>query len=348
MKFAVLGLTVLVCLPALGAEDITPRVGLIEIFGTHKVSESKILNAIALRPGDPIPSRGDLEAQLDRVPGITGSRVEAVCCANSNPILYIGVEERDQPHLEYHPEPSGDATLPGDIETKYDALLDAIAGSVRGRNADEDLTNGYSLMADTEARELQQQLVQLVPANMKQIDDVLHNSADPEQRAAAAYALQYGPHTGREAQLVGDDLQYALQDRDDNVRRNAILSIRAVLVGANIHPEQDIHIEPTWFVELMNSAVWSDRHDAALALLTLTEKRDPDTLQLIRQRALSSVIEMARWHDLEHALPGFLLAGRLAGMSDAEIQNAWDSGDRDPVLKAAMKAPKTRMSAALQ
>ncbi len=131
-----------------------------------------------------------------------------------------------------------------------------------------------------------------------------------------------------------------MRDADGNVRRNAILSIKAVLVGARLHPDQDLRIEPTWFVELLNSAVWSDRHDAALALLTLTENRDADTLQLIRERALPSVIEMARWHDLQHALPGFLLAGRLAGLSDQQIQSAWDSGNREDVLKQAIKAAK--------
>jgi hypothetical protein len=49
-------------------------------------------------------------------------------------------------------------------------------------------------------------------------------------------------------------------------------------------------------------------------------------------------MEMARWHDLEHALPAFILAGRLAGLDDKAIQEAWVSGNRDPVLKKALKA----------
>lgn len=340
MKFVVLfGLAAGLCI-SLSAEDITPRVGMIEIFGAHRVSQSKILHAIDLKPGDPIPSRGDLEEQVDKVPGVTASRVEAVCCVNANPILYIGVEERGDPHVEYHSDPTGDAALPASIQTKYDALLDAIAASLRGKNADEDLTNGYSLMADPEARQIQEDLIPLVGANLKQIHAVLHESADPDARAAAAYVLQYGPQVGSEAAQVGNDLQYALRDLNDNVRRNAILAIKAILVGRSLHPDRDVQIEPTWFVELMNSAVWSDRHDAAQALLTLTDKRDPELLDRIRERALPSVIEMARWHDLQHALPGFLLAGRLAGMSDEQIQNAWDSGDRDQVLKLAAKPIK--------
>jgi hypothetical protein len=119
------------------------------------------------------------------------------------------------------------------------------------------------------------------------------------------------------------------------VRKNAMISLRAVMVGARLHPEQQIRIEPTWFVELMNSMVWSDRHNASLALLTLTDKRNPEALDLLRTRALYSVIEMARWHDLSHALPGFILAGRLAGMDEKDIQAAWLNGQREPVLQRA-------------
>ena len=35
--------------------------------------------------------------------------------------------------------------------------------------------------------------------------------------------------------------------------------------------------------------------------------------------ALAAVVEMARWQDLRHALPAFILAGRLAGLDEAEI-----------------------------
>jgi hypothetical protein len=132
-------------------------------------------------------------------------------------------------------------------------------------------------------------------------------------------------------------LQYALQDQEDTVRENAMRALKAVAVGARLHPEQQIRIEPTWFVELMNSVVWSDRRNASLALVNLTDKRDPETLGLLRERALSSVVEMARWHDLEHALPGFILAGRLAGLNDKQIQDAWISGNRESVLRQAMK-----------
>jgi hypothetical protein len=324
------------------AEDITPRVGSIEIYGTRKVSVQKIRLAAAIKEGDPLPSREDVEDRIDKVPGVLASRVEATCCTGGNMIVYVGVEERNQPHFEFHPAPRGDVSLPPELVDHYRTFLDAVSDSIRGKNADEDLTNGYSLMADPECRRLQQAFIPFAERDLALLDRVLRESADSEQRTMAAYLLQYAPRNPRAARVMINALQYALQDQEDNVRENAMRSLRAVAVGAKLHPEQQIHIEPTWFIELMNSVVWSDRHNATLALVNLTDKGDPDTLALIRERALPSVIEMARWHNLQDALPSFILAGRLAGLDEKEIQDAWISGNREPILQQAMNPKKKR------
>ncbi len=315
--------------------DITPRVGLVEVYGVRKVSPQKIRSALGAKPGDPLPSRGDAEERIDKISGVLVSRVEAACCEGNNMVLYVGVEERDTPHVDYHANPTGDVVLPSDLLSSYHAFLDEVAGSIRGRNADQDLTEGYSLMQDPECRRLQQSFLAPVAANLTLVDSVIRRSADPEQRAAAAYLLQYAPRGPHESKIMIDSLQYALLDGDDNVRENAMRSLRAVAVGARLHPDQQIRIEPTWFVELMNSVVWSDRRDATEALVNLTENHDPDTLALLRERALPSVVEMARWHDMTYALPAFILAGRLAGLDETGIKSAWVTGDREAVLKKA-------------
>ena len=153
----------------------------------------------------------------------------------------------------------------------------------------------------------------------------------------AAYVLQYGPRGPRTSSQLVNDLQYALQDVDDTVRANAIRALTAMYVGSTLHPDQGVVIQPTWFVELLNSVAWSDRHNAAVALVDMTDKRDPDTLQTIRERALASLVEMARWHDLSHALPAFILVGRLAGIPEKQIQDAWVNSDREEVIKQALR-----------
>jgi hypothetical protein len=108
-------------------------------------------------------------------------------------------------------------------------------------------------------------------------------------------------------------------------------------VLAKLDPSSDIRISPTWFIEMLNSLSWSDRHRALWALQTLTDSRDPLVLDQLRTRALDALIDMARWKTLSHALPAFILLGRVAGMPEPEIQAAWTRGDRDTVIAAARK-----------
>jgi hypothetical protein len=217
----------------------------------------------------------------------------------------------------------------------YRRFLDEVEDSMRGKNADEDLTNGYSLMADPDCRSIQTGFLQSVATDLPNIAKVVRDSSDVEQRAAAVYLLQYAPRGPRTTPVMMNGIQWALQDDDDTVRESAMNSLRAVMVGAKLHPDQEIHVEATWLVALMNSVVWSDRFHASQVLAALTESPNPEVLDLLRSRALPSVLEMARWHDLKHALPAFMLAGRLAGMSDSQIQQAWVSENREAVLEAA-------------
>ncbi len=332
-------LSLALCLGA-RADDITPRIGSIEIYGVHKSQVQKIRTAIGAQEGDPLPSPGDTEDRIDKVSGVLASRVQAECCSGKNMILYIGVEERDEPHLEYHPTPEGKVELPAALLESYHKFLEELSGSLRSGNADEDLTNGYSLMADPACRELQQGFIAAAEQNLPLLDQVVRNSSDPDQRTAAAYILQYAPRGAHTTNVMVDALQYALRDSEGSVRENAMRSLKAVTVGARVHPEQQIRIEPTWLIELMNSMVWSDRRNASLALVDLTEDHDIGALSLLRERALTSVLEMAQWRDLRHALPGFILAGRLAGLNENEIKQAWVSGDRQTVVEEAQSPKK--------
>ena len=89
-----------------------------------------------------------------------------------------------------------------------------------------------------------------------------------------------------------------------------------------------IRISPTWFVEMLNSIVLSDRTHATLALINLTDSRTAATLDLLRERALHSLVEMAQWNSLRYALPAYILLGRVGGLSEPQIQTSWTKGDR--------------------
>ena len=44
---------------------------------------------------------------------------------------------------------------------------------------------------------------------------------------------------------------------------------------------------------------------------------------MLKDRALDSMVDMARWKHLPHALPAFILIGRIHGVPEDEIQKAW-------------------------
>jgi hypothetical protein len=61
-----------------------------------------------------------------------------------------------------------------------------------------------------------------------------------------------------------------------------------------------------------------------------------DEKQLQRE-AVAPLVEMARWTSAGHALAAFMILGRIAGYSDKAAQGAWDGGEREAVISAALK-----------
>jgi hypothetical protein len=218
----------------------------------------------------------------------------------------------------------------------YNRFLEAAQAASRRGSTEEDLTHGHPLMADGSARAIQEMFPALADQNLAQIRSVLRSSGDESQRAMAAYVLVYAT---RKSDVV-NDLQFALKDADAGVRNNAVRSLVALSVLAKLDPSSEIRISPTWFIEMLNSLSWSDRNRALKALQTLTDSRDPLVLDQLRTRALDALIDMARWKTLSHALPAFILLGRVAGMAEPEIQSAWTRDDRDSVISAAKKKAK--------
>ncbi len=325
----------LLALASLHAQDL--RVDVLDFYGLRKVTESQIRKALGVREGDRLPpSKGDAETKLDQIPGVVEAHLEAVCCDGSQTILYVGIEEKGAPHFDLREPPEKEITLPEEIVSTYNRFLDAAQAAARRGTTDEDLTHGHPLMADGPTRAIQEMFPALADQYVEQIREVLRDSSDEAQRAMAAYVLVYA---SRKSSVV-NDLQYALKDADAGVRNNAARSRVALSVLAKLDPKSDVRISATWFIEMLNSLSWSDRNRALWALQTLTDSRDPLVLDQLRTRALDALVDMARWKTLSHALPAFVLLGRVAGMPEPEIQSAWTSGDRDAVIGAARKKSK--------
>ena len=91
---------------------------------------------------------------------------------------------------------------------------------------------------------------------------------------------------------------------------------------------------------MLNSLSFSDRTRALAALEILTSTRNQNVLNQIHENALPALAEMARWKTLAHALPAYVLLGRIAGIPEKEIQDEWSRGDRDTVIAAATRKKK--------
>ena len=112
---------------AAGAQ--TPRVGDINFYGLRKVTAERILSALELKSGDPLPaSKADLEERIEKVPGVAMARVEAVCCEGSDATLFIGIEEKGAPLPALRTAPAGSVTLPQELTDAYREFLSAVAG----------------------------------------------------------------------------------------------------------------------------------------------------------------------------------------------------------------------------
>ncbi len=324
-----LALLVVVC----SAAAQKPVVGDINFYGVHKVSPERILRVIRVHPGDPLPpSKGALEDAISRISGVIMARITAECCNGSATDLFIGIQEKGAPRAEFRSDPAGDVTLPANIVDMYRQYLDAVARAAAAGQAAERLTAGHALSADPQVRAFQGQFVDYAAGHVQPLRDELRRASEPGQRAIAAALIGYEP----KKQAAADELQYALQDPDESVRANALRGLAAIGVFAAQNPALGIKISPTWMVELLNSIVLSDRVEAVRTLLILTDHgAGGEALQLIHDRALPAMVEMAEWKSPRYALPPFLLLGRMAGMPDDEVQRLWKQGDRKAVIDRA-------------
>ncbi len=316
-----------------------PRIGAIEFYGLRKLSPERLLQELKVKEGDPLPaSRIELEEKLEELDGVVGARVEAVCCSKpGQPVLYVGIEEKGSVHFDVRPpfEGSGVPILPGDITTAYRQLIEAMTGAVRTGEAAEDWSRGHSLLVDETSRGWQLRLLQLADPNLEALRQAL-KEGDEEERAIAAYAIGYV----KDKTAVLNDLQLAMRDPGAKVRENALRSLAAFAVLARREPDLGMQVLPTWIVEMLHSLDWSDRQQAMQVLVTLTEVRDPKLMVLLRERSRDTLVEMARWKHLPHALPAYVLLGRSFGMAETEIERTWAADEREKTITAILKAKK--------
>jgi hypothetical protein len=323
---------------AAGLVCAQPRIGVIEVFGAHRVPGERIIKTLGLRPGDPLPkSKVEAEERLEELDGVVQAHLEAWCCQQGRAVLYVGIEERGGPHFELRPAPADESlTLPEEVLAAYEDFATALARATAEGDLAEDLSRGHSLMQNVACRVAQQRLEALAELYEKQLLQAAVAAADPELRAVAAYVAGYA----RDKRAAADALQLALRDPEPAVRRNAARALKGIAYLSLTQGSKELRVQPTWLVEMLNSVVLSDRLEAAEVLAMYVERGDEAAAAQIRERALASLFEMARWQHLPHALPAYWLLGMLGGVPQEELEKAWAAGERENMLARITKQLK--------
>jgi hypothetical protein len=321
-----------------GESDL--RIQVVDFYGLRRVNEADARATLAVKVGDTISLAGggrpavfdESERRLGKLPGIANAHLNLVCCEGSGGIIYVGIEEKDSPAFRFRPTPQGTARLPDDVVKAGQEFLDALTAAVRRGDSAEDISHGQSIMRDPATRAVQMRFIAyaLDPARFR---DVLRNSSDASHRALAAQILGYATN---KRGVIGD-LVYGMSDPSEDVRNNSMRALAVFVRAERRSPLATTHIPPNTFVALLSSPVWSDRNKASMALMELSEGRDPRLFDLLRRRAMLPLVEMARWKSEGHAMPAFTMLGRLAGLSENEIQAAWKQGQREAVIALAVK-----------
>lgn len=339
LKYPVPAALVLSLATALPSAAQLPAVGIIDFYGRRTVPEADLRRALGVAEGDSqLPARAELERRIGAVPGVTGQAVTAVCCEQGRTILYVGIEERARRAPLYRPAPAGPVRLPSDILEAGEALERAWEDAVRRGAADEDRSRGHSLLADPAARAIQERFPALAARDSARLRAVLHGSADPRHRALAAQVLAYVD----DKRTVVPDLVEAMRDPDDGVRNNAMRGLALMAGYGRTVPEAGIRVTAEPFIALAGSLTWTDRNKASLALLELTENRDPALLAALGREALPALADIARWKAPGHALPALLVLGRIAGLTDDATFAASQRNERETVIAAAERASAAR------
>ncbi|MFZ5927723.1 MAG: HEAT repeat domain-containing protein [Acidobacteriota bacterium] len=315
-----------------------PRVGVVEVFGARRVPAERIRKELGVKPGDPLPkSKGEAEERLEAIDGVVRAHLEAWCCEHGQAVLYAGIEERGGVHFELRPVPGDDSiALPEEVVSAYEDFAAALVRATAEGDLEEDLSRGHSLMQNVACRVAQQRLEALAELHEKLLLRAVVEAADPDTRAVAAYVAGYA----RDKAAAARALQMALRDPEPAVRRNAARAMKGIAYLA-LTKGGELRVQPTWFVEMLNSVVLSDRLEAAQVLAMYVERGDEAAAAQIRERALGALLEMARWQHLSHALPAYWLLGMLGGVPQEEMEKAWAAGERERMVARIEKQLRT-------
>ncbi|HEX4147125.1 MAG TPA: hypothetical protein VHY91_26750 [Pirellulales bacterium] len=342
-------------LAAANAGAAEETIATIETYGLGKVNRETVLEAVEISVGQRVPTGEEIaamERKLRAVPGVEEADISLIRVAPQNagpagkkaldaqagntpvPIIYIGIRETGRPGISFRAAPTADAVLAEEIVDTYRRFDAAAAKSFREGHVSGDDSNGYALFGDEATRVIQRQFVPLAKRHYDRLVEVLRTSSQAGHRAKAAWVIGYAADKSKAAA----ELDAAARDPDHVVRNNAMRGLGVILGYAAKHPELSIEAPIDVYLDLLESVEWTDRNKAMAVLGELSAGGNEAVLTKLRERSLPALVEMARWQTEGHALMAYLLVGRIAGVSDEQMFDAWAAGKREEVIARALES----------
>jgi hypothetical protein len=321
------------------AQDLNKpiRIGEIEFFGSAGFDLDRIRKALPLHEGESI-TLSDLKLRvkplnqaITQAIGKPATDIAPGCCDDRGDwMIYIGLPGKSSVPAHYNPQPTSGIQFAARIVNLYDEAV-SLGFEAAQKQAAEDRSKGYALSFYPPLRAKQLAAREFALRNDRLIIRVLREAGDAQQRRVAAHLLGYAPQSQRQLEM----LVFASNDADDVVRNNAV---RALMVLAESSPKIAARIPRARFISMLNSGIWKDRNKGGLLLETLSRGREPGLLNLLKQRALDSLIEMARWRSPGHAYPARAMLARIAGV-DAEQGRPLTVAETEAIIRAAQQKP---------
>jgi hypothetical protein len=339
MKFR-LGVILLISCFAATAQPT--QISIIDFYGLRTVKEQDVRKVLQVKPGDSIATidKEKIFGRLKTLPGVQDAHVALICCDDKEGkwMMFVGISEQKQTGQLYYAAPQRPVKLPDEMFAAYNEFMEKVKEAVMNGQGSEDNSAGHSLMNYPPAKPVQEKMVAYAQKNVAILKDVLHNSGDAEHRQAAAWMIAYAAD---KKEIVGD-LLYAVKDPDEAVRNNVTRALGTIASYANKNPGTGIHIPAEPFIEMANSVVWTDRNKGVWVLMSLTESSPPDLMRQLKEQALPSLIEMARWKNEGHAMMSYMVLGRMAGMKDEESFKMFNEGKREGVISKVSEKKEHR------
>lgn len=315
------------------AAQNTITISIIDFYGNRTISTELLDKTLMLSKGEintDTLSREKYEVRLKAIPGVKQAHINLVCCDEKTKgwILFAGITESNDT-IAYRREPKGKDSLPASILQLGLRFNDAMMQAIQNGNGLEESPDGYALMNDSASKAIQLQFIPVARDNYALLKKVLYNSSSSVHRGFAAQMMAYAA----DKKSVINDLMYTILDHNETVRNNATRALALIAEYSNRHPDKGLKIPAAPFIKMLNSPVWTDRNKGLMLLRFLTDNRDVRLLQQLKTQALPSLIEMANWKSDGHAFTAYIITGRLAGMKDEEIFQAFSSEKKETELK---------------